>query len=751
MKKYLINGLLALVAGGFAASCADHDVDYVPLVQQKTQAYEQAFKELIGGEVDPNQDWGFTGTPISELEEEDSPARSMTRASGDGYYSIDDYEYFTIDKIKEIITNKFPERVNAGSQLNDYEFLSNGDFTFSFVYAITSGLDEIGYYYYNPSNGINSRTERVLIDNIQTFITNNQLFQYGVAGSGCWQTPTVNPDTHDGNACSDLINKNLNCGTVNEVRGKKITLRVPAGNRFGFYIRQSAWDTTTGISGLKLYSNKSLNYDGNFYSAVATLSDGTYAVGLEDWIAQTGGDFDCNDIVMAIKPSKNKPTIINLDPRTSSESKQHVKQRRMLAQGRVFCEDLGTAGRRDIDFNDIVFDARIWGNREYDEEIDADGTLRRTNETLWTYSADICMLAGGGTIPAKLLINDFSENYVHELFNSSIGMTTMVNTVDEHAKLTVTWDNMSTNPGATTYTDLDITNLILEAKATYEAANPGLKYEAKVKDIPISVLWQSAEDATKLGSNMQSVGLLQANLGQVPHKICLPILTKWPSERIPMDGAYPQFREWAKNKDSHPTFWDTYNADSLYAADGCNASLPLIDPYGIPYALNDTDINKDYFTYGPKKVTTTTIDETIVWQDSHYFEKWEDNLALGLDNGKSLFDGMNKKEADKYTIRIYGTTNRTSDEGAGDDESASGWGAKMWPGMWGQGFEYYGAIHYYGDFRSKGYIEYRNITEDLIDHLKNDLSWGNCAIVQGQDFTVTKISYVKTTISHSTE
>lgn len=603
MKKYLINGLLALVAGGFAASCADHDVDYVPLVQQKTQAYEAAFKELIGGEVDPNQDWGFTGTPLSELEEEDSPARSLTRASGDGYYSIDDYEYFTIDKIKEIITNKFPERVNAGSQLNDYEFLSNGDFTFSFVYAITSGLDEIGYYYYNPSNGINSRTERVLIDNIQTFITNNQLFQYGVAGSGCWQTPTVDPNSNDGNACSDLINKYLNCGAVNEVRGKKITLRIPAGYRFGFYIRQSAWDGVTGIQGLKLYSNKSLNYDGNFYSAVATLSDGTYAVGLEDWIAQTGGDFDCNDIVMAIKPSKNKPTIINLDSRTSSESKQHVKQRRLLAQGRVFCEDLGTAGRRDIDFNDIVFDARIWGYREYDEEIDADGTLTRKNETLWNYSADICMLAGGGTIPAKLLINDFSGNYVHELFNPNIGMTTMVNTVDEHAKLTVTWDNMSTNPGATQYLNKDITQIIRDL---------GSGHTVTVSDIPISVLWQSAEDATKLGSNMQSVGLLQANLGQVPHKICLPILTKWPSERIPMDGAYPQFREWAQNKNSHPTFWDTFNTDSLYVAEGSDASLPLIDPYGIPYALNDTDLNKDYFTYGPKEVTTTTIDETIV-------------------------------------------------------------------------------------------------------------------------------------------
>ena len=57
MKKYLINGLLALVAGGFAASCADHDVDYVPLVEKKTQAYDQAFKEMIGGDIDPNQNW----------------------------------------------------------------------------------------------------------------------------------------------------------------------------------------------------------------------------------------------------------------------------------------------------------------------------------------------------------------------------------------------------------------------------------------------------------------------------------------------------------------------------------------------------------------------------------------------------------------------------------------------------------------------------------------------------------------------
>ena len=51
MKKYLIKGLLALVVGGFTASCADKDGDYVPVGQQKATAYADAFKELIGGEA----------------------------------------------------------------------------------------------------------------------------------------------------------------------------------------------------------------------------------------------------------------------------------------------------------------------------------------------------------------------------------------------------------------------------------------------------------------------------------------------------------------------------------------------------------------------------------------------------------------------------------------------------------------------------------------------------------------------------
>ena len=58
MKKYLINGVLALFAGIYLTSCADTETDYVPIAEQKAMAFEEVFKELYG-EIDPHQDWGF--------------------------------------------------------------------------------------------------------------------------------------------------------------------------------------------------------------------------------------------------------------------------------------------------------------------------------------------------------------------------------------------------------------------------------------------------------------------------------------------------------------------------------------------------------------------------------------------------------------------------------------------------------------------------------------------------------------------
>lgn len=703
MKRYLINGLLALVVGNFAASCADHDVDYVPVDQRKTQAYNEAFKELIGGDVDPNQNWGFEGLSASTPDEDEVPARALTRADEnlDGGYSISsgdwqNFDYYDVSKVREII-GKLPEGQAAGNQLNDYEFLSKGAITFNFLYAVTSGVDEIGYYYYNPSSGINTRTEVKLINNFQQDHYTYDLFTYGTANNE-WTTPTLNPFTDDKD-CTDLING----GTITTVRGRTVTLRIPVGYRVGFYIYNPDFPG-------KRYSNKALNSDGSYYSAVTTLSDGTYAVGLEDWY---GGDFDCNDIVFTIQKI-NLPEIVNFNKTV----KTHYKRKKIMAQGRVFCEDLGTAGVEDLDFNDVVFDARIWRTYEYDRTNGGE----KENKTDYRYEVDFCMLAAGGTIPAKL----FNENNVHDLFEGQPGMTTMVNTVDDRANVTVTWDNMKANPGAKTYYGKDITNII---KPLVDANSD---YEITLNDIPISVLWASSDNETEFGNTMQAVGELHAEPGKVPHKFCLPIGTKWPSERRKFSLAYEGFSSWAIGEtEENKNFYNSPNSAYIYNDNGCDAKLDK-------YHVDGTEFYVGFSYDIPVSSTTTEVTETetVVWANSGlYLNNWSDNHLIYED----IFAKMDESLPDyTYTIRIYGTK----------AEGATEWGAQLLTAEGYNNMTFYGAVRNDSNFDSKGYIEYTNIKKDLVNILKytkqydNGVAW-SCDL-QGKNFTATQISFVKT-------
>ena len=132
MKKYLIKGLLALVVGGFTASCADKDGDYVPVGQQKAAAYADAFKELIGGEVAPNHDWGFTKT---SLVDETAETRAVTRTA---YTNSNMWESDGLSvpaaitpREKEVVMNWFRTNENPRSEtinIHNY-FIQNVDYT----------------------------------------------------------------------------------------------------------------------------------------------------------------------------------------------------------------------------------------------------------------------------------------------------------------------------------------------------------------------------------------------------------------------------------------------------------------------------------------------------------------------------------------------------------------------------------------------------------------------------------------------
>jgi len=659
MKKYLIKGLLALFVGGIAASCADHDVDYVPLAQKKTQAYEQTFKEMIGGDVDPNQNWGFTG--VVDDGEAVASARAKTRVDDCGW-SMTNYfsETFSRAVIGKVLA-ALPEDIYADSKLNDYEFESNGAFEFCIVYAITSAADKVGYYYYDPNEnpdnygGKNNPVYKEFVSNIQNTNHKNDsyYFQYGFY-DGNWETPIITPWPLEG--VTDAWGKEpwtckklYDMGEAQDrVKAKKFTLNIKEGYHFGFYV----------VNGENtMYSKKSRNGDNKFHSAVATLSDNTYAyaVGLEDWWDGPDYGIDCNDIVMLIKKSEKKPDIINYGQTVTTKTVEHKVQKTLMAQGRVFCEDLGAAGRKDIDFNDIVFDARIWKHHEFDEI-----TINGERTWVWEdslYKAEICMLAAGGTIPAKM----GNKRDIHEMFDGNYGQTTMINTVDGNSDVTVTWENMSANPGAKIYSyqnnnEINLTSIINALK------EKNSKHEITLNDIPISVLWQTSDDpeSAKLGSEMQTVGELHADPGLVPHKICLPIGTKWPSERRSIIEAYPDFASWSQlETDANKDFYNHANIDTtaIYHDNGWNASLPMTDPYGYAFANDDSDLEKIYYeVISSRTETFTSSDITLLDGD---IKLWEGNQTIGAEGGNIYLDAYSEwSNLQKGgTVLVVGTAN----------------------------------------------------------------------------------------------
>lgn len=629
MKKYLVKGLLALYAGGFAASCADHDVDYVPLAQRKTQAYEQTFKELIGGkDVDPNQNWGFTGLSNTEA---DARARAHTRTRfDDGSKTVSNGWDVTFDhtKMAEIL-GALPEGISAANKLNDYELESKGPIEFSIVYSVTSAADQVGVYYYDPNldpntDGGSYHPHRIqFVDNIQ----NNGFFQYGFSDDNGYQNPSINPNPNGNGYCNEcksaygkefyqwtcehVMCHNFGNGLNIKVRAKKITLNIPIGYRIGFYV----------INGDNvMYSTKSrTNENNHFYSAIATLSDGTYAVGLEDWWWPTSdnrADFDCNDIVMAIKPTETKPLIINYGQKVTTTTVQRKVKKTLMSQGRVFCEDLGAVGLKDIDFNDIVFDARIWKHEEY-VETSVDGKAVDWKFDPALYKAELCMLAAGGTIPAKM----FHTTNIHDMFEGSYGQTTMLNTIDSHTGLTNSWDNMAAYPTPKTYSykngnEINITAII----NTLLENDP--EHKITLNDIPISVLWQTTDnpETAEFGSDLQDVGDLHADPGNVPHKICLSIGTLWPSERRSIIEAYPDFSSWATAEtDANKDFFthENKNPNALYYGDGFDGKLSMTNPYGGQFTNTDADLGTYYYEeIGKPTVTEETVTTEFTLQDT---------------------------------------------------------------------------------------------------------------------------------------
>ena len=597
MKKYLIKGLLALVVGGFTASCADKDGDYVPVGQQKATAYADAFKELIGGEVAPNHDWGFTKTSIVS---ETAQTRANTRGSEPNQTVWPDYGW---------PTKPGGLKATTPSGKSEEQIVTEWFQNHTIADAVT--LDCNNYWvlqvHYKDYN----------------YTANQHEWEKYENGQEVWKTgtQTVNPKGHmdqiyankDANSTSyDHIN-NFNTGSGN------FMLVINSETKYGFGYEES-WGTSdkhvynrsfmahivdeaNGIDGYyvgfdyQAYKKSNVSYTNNNGETI-TYNDN------KDWAYEPDGIYD--DRIIKIVPGTTAHEITPGGETSSSSTStrtDRIERRRLVSQGRVFCEDLGTSAERmtksDIDFNDAVFDAKIWRLGQFDvtyvngnyssETAYLEGIYDKGLEKVkFKYIAEIRLLAAGGTVRLKIGGNKGFE--IHEKFgegnNKTIGHTTIINTMGAPSQANFS-TTVSTETCDAVTVEVDITDLV------------DGKTKIGLDIIPIEVLWDSPKG--------QTVGELTADFGKAPQKLCVPIGTPWVYERIPITDAYKKFADYAT--DGKTLFWDEEQNESLL--------YPSI-PKGMTAETNvGNDVNDNPFidtvvTEGT--TTTTTVTETVLWE-----------------------------------------------------------------------------------------------------------------------------------------
>ncbi len=622
MKKYLIKGLLALVVGGFTASCADKDGDYVPVGQQKATAYADAFKELIGGEVAPNHDWGFTKTSIVS---ETAQARANTRGSEPNQTVWPDYGY---------PTKPGGLKATTPSGKSEEQIVTEWFQSHTIADAVT--LDCNNYWvlqvHYKDYN----------------YTANQHEWEKYENGQEVWKTgtQTVNPKGHmdqiyankDANSTSYDHIYNFNTGSGD------FMLVINSETKYGFGYEES-WGTSdkhvynrsfmahivdeaNGIDGYyvgfdyQAYKKSNVSYRNNNGETI-TYNDN------KDWAYEPDGIYD--DRIIKIVPGTTAHEITPGGETSSSSTSTRtdlIERRRLVSQGRIFCEDLGTnkVTTSDIDFNDAVFDAKIWrlgqfkityvnGNKSSETEYLTGIYPNGLENGKFKYIAEIRLLAAGGTVPLRIGGKKGFE--IHAKFgegnNKTIGHTTIINTMGAPSQANFS-TTVSTETCDAVTVEVDITDLV--------AGNTAIGLDI----IPIEVQWVS--------STGQTVGELTADFGKAPQKLCVPIGTPWVYERIPITKAYKDFASYATSRT--PKFWEGTNKDE-------SLLYPSI-PEGMTAETGETgDVNTNPYhdtvvTEGT--TTTTTVTETVLWEGefkaqsnngttSEVFTLYSNDLAVG--------------------------------------------------------------------------------------------------------------------------
>lgn len=338
-------------------------------------------------------------------------------------------------------------------------------------------------------------------------------------------------------------------------------------------------------------------------------------------------------------------------------------------EGRVFCEDLGRATREDLDYNDVVFDAKIWKRTyHYVKKLAKYSNPEKTNMLSGypkvvegseinegpTYYAQVTLQAAGGTIPISIKAGG-TEYQVHDQFKTPepTAIETMVNTRDNNSSA---YGSFATRePVQLAGSDVvkrtfkKVDNNVVEAEQTITLnLIPGV---SRIADIAIRSSFDSNHDVQELSSK----------IGEAPQRFMVDIGTPWASERKNISLAYhggtdaqgnavPSFDQWVQNRDLKP--WAAPDYNYVYTTEYKDGSDFLHVPYAMRVKRNYS-LEGEFILYeGEKK-----FGQNASWT----LEKLDGLSVTALKNNQFSAGDMFRIYAKDMPAPANGTT-LTSDE-----------------------------------------------------------------------------------------
>jgi hypothetical protein len=295
----------------------------------------------------------------------------------------------------------------------------------------------------------------------------------------------------------------------------------------------------------------------------------------------------------------------------SETSVQQWEVKTVIDHKRVFCEDLGSSSnRRDYDYNDVVFDAKII--ESYFEDRTYNGTSVATTSSPYglNYYAEITVLAAGG----ELSLSVGEDKEVNSLFKKPTNM--IINTVSpaEMETFVASHNRETLDPVTFRYTfPLRCQN----------------RDSAIIKNIPIMV-------------KSQNVPIyLKADKGEAPQKICVPVGTRWPYERVAIDEAYGNFTQWVGHTNSFTPemLWGS-NVDESKLYPNIGATRDETGTVSSSWVQNTQ--SNTFFTF------TVSETESIIYDQSANEGQYLSTTPIFIDKSYFAISGRGS------VIRLYG-------------------------------------------------------------------------------------------------